>query len=72
MVKILNHHIKGNMIVVETDNIDRPTFVYFADKFSSLKELEAEIDKSINLQKKRSQSKSLKIQKLEEELNARN
>jgi hypothetical protein len=44
-MKILSYELKDGMIRVTTDNKDESVFVYFANKFNSLKELEQEINK---------------------------
>lgn len=52
-MKILKSERRGDMLVVTTDNILRPIFVYPIDKFSSKDELLQEISLSIAFETKR-------------------
>jgi hypothetical protein len=67
-MKILSHEIKDGMIHVMTDNKDRPDFHYFADKFQSVAELEAEINRSIALEGKHKIKKEAKLKKFKDDL----
>ena len=67
-MKILSYEIRDKMIIVTTDNKDRPEFVYFKDRFGSKKDLEKEIEKSIGREEKKKDKKDKKLKKLKKEL----
>ena len=60
---------KDNVIEIETDNTDRPIFVYPKDTFDNLSQLQVEIDKSIINEGKRKDKKEKKLKKIKEEFN---
>ena len=67
-LKILSTKFENNMLIVHTNNSDRPDFVYSDDKFSSKTALMSEIMKSIAFESKRKKLKKDKRDKLEAEL----
>ena len=69
-MKILSHKYtsNGNMIVVTTDNHDRPEFVYFKGQFRDMVELKREIIKSIHLSNLRAEVRNTKIDLLDQDL----
>jgi len=60
---------KDNVIEIETDNTDRPIFVYPKDTFDNLSQLQVEIDKSIINEGKRKDKTEKKFKKIKEEFN---
>jgi len=69
-MQIKSHELTDNgMIRIKTKDPDG-TFVYFADKFDSIEELEAEINKKIIQNDKIKKMKKDKKDKLESELDA--
>lgn len=67
-MNILSYEVKNNQIHVTTDYESRPVFVYKVDKFSSLVELQREIERSILHENRRKDKKDSKLLKLQQEL----
>ena len=63
-MKIRSLEITNGMIHVETDNIQRPDFVYKEDKFRNGAELVAEIEKSIVFEERNKARKKEKTDKV--------
>ena len=70
-MKIVGYSISNGMIRVITDNLSRPEFVYPADKFSTMSEVELEIEHSISLEEGRKSKKFGKIDKLTKSIDAK-
>lgn len=71
-MKILSYEEKDGNIRVTTDYKEMPEFVYPADKFASLKELQVEIGKKVEevtfKKSKRNEKKNKLIQELAKEV----
>lgn len=65
---ILSYEVVNGMLRVVTDNPGRSEFVYEADRFSTLQELQLEIDKSIAAEEVRKVKKQLKTDFIKNEL----
>jgi hypothetical protein len=65
---ILSYEVVNGMLRVTTDNPGRSEFVYESDRFSTLQELELEIDKSIAAEEVSKVKKELKSSFIKSEL----
>lgn len=64
---IVSYKIDGDMIRVKTDNPGRNEFVYPKGMFSSLEQLNNEINKSLSFEAKRKERKEMIFNKLKNE-----
>lgn len=69
-MKILSYSVDNGMIKVITDNPGRPEFVYEADRFNTLAQLEAQINKSIAWEASRKTKTGSKVSALYSSLDA--
>ena len=70
MIKIKKITRRGDKVVYETNNPDRPDFVYSADKFNNLHEVKVEITRSIDKEAQRKEKREKKLKKIKDDLEA--